>query len=133
MSQILSSSFLRLADSSLHSFQFNVDDTFNLINNQDYNKVHGHNIISICRLKICGISITLDIISKTSDIIFNACLEREFSRHAGRKQKSFQFTREGIAKAYLITCQFLFLATLLKDLYTMQCSGIFQVMNRFFK
>lgn len=75
--------FLRLADSSFHSVEFNIVHIMNLINNQNYNKAHGHNMISICRLRICGISIL-----KASDLIFNACLREGFFTSCRKKSKA---------------------------------------------
>ena len=49
---------------------FSHDKIAKVIQNLDSNKVHGHDNISICMLKVCGPSIC-----KTLEIIFSQCLE----------------------------------------------------------
>lgn len=81
--------FLHLADSSFHSVEFNIVHIMNLINNQNYNKAHGHNMISICRLRICGISVF-----KTSELIFNACLREGFFTTCRKKSKAVSVNKK---------------------------------------
>ena len=42
---------------SISAIAFTCHDIATLINNLDHNKAHGHDMISICMLKLCGKSI----------------------------------------------------------------------------
>ena len=66
----LSSHIQYLTDNCLSCVSFSHDKIAKVIQNLDPNKVHGHDSISICMLKVCGPSIY-----KPLEIIFNQCLE----------------------------------------------------------
>ena len=66
----LSSHIQYLTDNCLSCVSFSHDKIAKVIQNLDPNKVHGHDNISICMLKVCGPSIY-----KPLEIIFNQCLE----------------------------------------------------------
>ena len=57
-------------ESLLESFHFSADHIGGIINKLDPNKAHGHDMISIRMLKLCG-----DSIWKPLEIIFKNCLE----------------------------------------------------------
>ena len=59
--------FTPLTNKSLSSFQFTADDIKLIINKLDPNKVHGHDMISIRQIKLCG-----DSIYKPLEMIFKA-------------------------------------------------------------
>ena len=64
---ILPSELKLLTEHTLTSCDFSETDILQIINSQDSNKAHGHNMISICMLKLCGEAICrpLNIIFKT--------------------------------------------------------------------
>ena len=64
---ILPSELKLLTEHILTSCDFSETDILQIINSQDSNKAHGHNMISICMLKLCGEAICrpLNIIFKT--------------------------------------------------------------------
>ena len=55
---------------SLHSITFEINDIEKIIKNLDPNKSHGHDMLSIRMLKLCGESIY-----KPLNLIFKSCLE----------------------------------------------------------
>ena len=59
-----------LTDNRLPSASFSQGDIAKIIQNLDPNKVHGHDNISICKLKICRSSIY-----KPLEVIFKQCIE----------------------------------------------------------
>ena len=59
-----------LTDNRLSCVSFFHDKIAKVIQNLDLNKVHGHDNVSVCMLKICGPSIY-----KPPEIIFNQCLD----------------------------------------------------------
>ena len=66
----LPSNFLKKTDKTISAITFTCDDTATLIKNLDPNKAHGHDMISIRMLKLCGKSIC-----KPLDLIFQSCIE----------------------------------------------------------
>ena len=56
-------------NNTLDTIVFSKEDTYKIIKNLDPNKAHGHNMISICMIKLCGISICKPLV-----IIFQNCL-----------------------------------------------------------
>ena len=61
-------------DKSISTVTFTSDDIATLIQNLDPNKAHGHDMLSIRMLKLCGKSIC-----KPLDLIFQSCIKhREF-------------------------------------------------------
>ena len=67
----LPSNFLKKTDKSISAITFTCDDIATLIKNLDPNKAHGHDMISICMLKLCGKSIC-----KPLDLIFQSCIKQ---------------------------------------------------------
>ena len=67
-------------DKSISAISFTSDDIATLIQNLVPNKVHGHDMLSICMLKLCGKSIC-----KPLDVIFQSCIKHRVS-HCGKKQ-----------------------------------------------
>ena len=62
---ILPSELKLLTEDTLTSCDFSEPDIFQIINNQDSNKAHGHDMISIRMLKLCG-----EAICRPPNIIF---------------------------------------------------------------
>ena len=62
----------KLTNESLDSVHFSFDDIFKMTNNLDLNKSHGHDMLSIRMIKLCGNSIC-----KPLSITFNDCLKEE--------------------------------------------------------
>ena len=56
---------------SLSNITFTEKDIEKVMENLDSNKAHGHDMISICMLKICGKSIIKPLL-----IIYRKCLEK---------------------------------------------------------
>ena len=69
ISVILSSELKLLTEHTLTSCDFSETDILRIINNQDSNKAHGHDMISIRMLKLCG-----EAICRPLNIIFKTCL-----------------------------------------------------------
>ena len=69
ISVILSSELKLLTEHTLTSCDFSETDILRIINNQDSNKAHGHDMISIRMLKLCGEAICTPL-----NIIFKTCL-----------------------------------------------------------
>ena len=67
----LPSNFLNKIDKSISAITFTCDDIATLIKNLDPNKPHGHDMISIYMLKLCGKSIC-----KPFDLIFQSCIKQ---------------------------------------------------------
>ena len=67
----LLSNFLKKTDKSISAITFTSDDIATLIKNLDPNKAHGHEMISIRMLKLCGKSIY-----KSLDLIFQSCIKQ---------------------------------------------------------
>ena len=66
---ILPSELEFLTEHTLTSCDFSEYDIFQIINNQDSNKAHGHDMISILMLKLCG-----EVICRPLNIMFKTCL-----------------------------------------------------------
>ena len=79
----LPSNFLKKTDKSISAITFTCDDIATLIKNLDPNKAHGHDMISIRMLKLCGKSIC-----KPLDLIFQSCIKQG--------KMLFLFIRKGI-------------------------------------
>ena len=56
----------------LSLFQFTANDIKSIINKLDPNKAHGHDMISIRMIKLCG-----DSAYKPLEMIFKSCLNQE--------------------------------------------------------
>ena len=63
--------FLKKTVKSISAATFSCDDIATLIKNLDPNKAHGHDMISIRMLKLCGKSIC-----KPRDLIFQSCMKQ---------------------------------------------------------
>ena len=66
---ILPSELEFLTEHTLTSCDFSESDILQIINNQDSNKAHGHDMISIRMLKLCG-----EAICRPLNIMFKTCL-----------------------------------------------------------
>ena len=66
----LPNNLAKLTNESLDTVNFSTDDISKIINNLDPNKAHGHDMLSIRMIKLCGNSIC-----KPLSIIFNDCLK----------------------------------------------------------
>ena len=69
---ILSSELKLLTKHTLTFCDFSETDILSIINSQDSNKPHGHDMISIRMLKLCG-----DAICRPLSIIFETCLNTD--------------------------------------------------------
>ena len=58
-------------DKSITTITFTSDDIATLIQNPDPNKAHGHDMLSIRMLKLCG-----KTISKLLDLMFQSCIKQ---------------------------------------------------------
>ena len=67
----LSSNFLKKTDKSISAITFTCDDIATLVKNLYPNKAHGHDMISIRMLKLCGQSICTP-----PDLIFQSCIKQ---------------------------------------------------------
>ena len=63
--------FLKKADQSISTITFTREDIATLIKNVDPNKAHGHDMLTIRMLKLCGKSIC-----KPLDLIFQSCMKQ---------------------------------------------------------
>ena len=66
---ILPSELKLLMEHTLTSCDFSESDIIQIISNQDSNKAHGHDIINIRMLKLCG-----EAICRPLNMIFKTCL-----------------------------------------------------------
>ena len=69
-SSVLPYNLAKLTNKSLDTVNFSTDYISKIINNLDPNKAHGHDMLSIRMIKLCGNSIC-----KPLSIIFNDCLK----------------------------------------------------------
>ena len=69
-SSVLLNNLAKLTNESPDTFNFSTDDISKITNNLDPNKAHGHDMLSIRMIKLCGNSIC-----KPLSIIFNDCLK----------------------------------------------------------
>ena len=69
-SSVLPSVLFKRTDNVISSIDFGLDDIAKIIQKLDLNKAHGHDMISIRMLKICGNSIY-----KPLQLIFRSCIE----------------------------------------------------------
>ena len=60
----------RKSNESLSSIAFEMNDIEKIIKNLDPDKSHGHNMLSVCNLKLCG-----EFIYKPLNLILKSCLE----------------------------------------------------------
>ena len=70
ISSVLPSLLFKRTENIISSIDFGSDDIAKIIHNLDPNKAHGHDMISIRMLKICGNSIY-----KPLQLIFRSCIE----------------------------------------------------------
>ena len=69
-SNVLHNNLAKLTNISLDTVNFSTGDISKIINNLDLDKAHGHDMLSIRMIKLCGNSIC-----KPLSIIFNDCLK----------------------------------------------------------
>ena len=69
-SNVLHNNLAKLTNISLDPVNFSTGDISKIINNLDLDKAHGHDMLSIRMIKLCGNSIC-----KPLSIIFNDCLK----------------------------------------------------------
>ena len=69
-SSVLPNNLAKLTNISLDTVNFSTGDISKIINNLDLDKAHGHDMLSIGMIKLCGNSIC-----KPLSIIFNDCLK----------------------------------------------------------
>ena len=86
-----------LTENSLASCHFSKKDIVQIIRNIDSNKAHGHDMISIRMLELCG-----DLICKPLELIFKTCLRN------GRIPMLSLFIRKVINKLSKTIVQFHF-------------------------
>ena len=89
----LPSTFLKRTDKFISLISLSSEDIARIIRDLDPNKAHGHDMISIRMLKICGESI-----SKPLEIIFKSCIEKGRFLMNGKKQMWFQSIKKVISK-----------------------------------
>ena len=89
----LPSTFLKRTDKFISLISLSSKDIARIIRDLDPNKAHGHDMISIRMLKICGESI-----SKPLEIIFKSCIEKGRFLMNGKKQMWFQSIKKVISK-----------------------------------
>ena len=89
----LPSTFLKRTDKFISLISLSSKDIARIIRDLDPNKAHGHDMISIRMLKICGESI-----SKPLEIIFKSCIEKGRFLMNGQKQMWFQSIKKVISK-----------------------------------
>ena len=86
-------------DKSISTVTFTSDDIATLIQNLDPNKAHGHDMLSIRMLKLCGKSIC-----KPLDLIFQSCIKHgEFSTE-WKKANVVRFAEKSLDACYIIDC-----------------------------
>ena len=73
-SSVLPNKLAKLTNNSLDSVNLSTDDISKIINNLDPNKAHGHDVLSIRKIELCGNSICKPLL-----IIFNDCLKESKS------------------------------------------------------
>ena len=91
-SSVLPNNLAKLTNKSLDTVNFSTDDISKIINNLDPNKAHGHDMLSIRMIKLCGNSIC-----KPLSIIFNDCLKE--GKFPWKKAHVVLFTRKETNRA----------------------------------
>ena len=86
----LPSNFLKKTGKSISAITFTCDDIATLIKSLDPNKAHGHDMISIRMLKICGKSIC-----KPLDLIFQSCIKQGEFPTEWKKANVFPVFKKG--------------------------------------
>ena len=84
-------------ESLLESFHFSADHIGDIIKKLDPNKAHGHDMISIRMLKLCG-----DSIWKPLEIIFKNCLKEGIFPNEWKKNNVVPIHKKMINKSYPI-------------------------------
>ena len=78
----------RKSNQSLSSITFEINDIEKIIKNLDPNKYNGHDMLSICMLKLCSESIY-----KPLNLIFKSCLKTGQFPSEWKKANVFQFLK----------------------------------------
>ena len=99
------------SDESLSSITFEINDIENIIKNFDPNKSHGHDVLSIRMLKLCGESVY-----KSLNLIFKSYLETGSFPSDWKKANVVQFLKRVTSSYYKIIVQFLYFLSLVKFL-----------------
>ena len=89
----LPSTLLKRTDKFISSVSFSSNNIARIIGDLDPNKAHGHDMISIRIVKICGESIL-----KPLEIIFKSCIENGQFPNEWKKQMWFQSIKKVITK-----------------------------------
>ena len=97
-SSVLPSVLFKRTENVISFIDFVADDIAKIIQNLDPNKAHGHDMIIIRMLKICGNSIY-----KPLQLIFRSCIDNGNSHLNGKKLMLFPFIRRVINKLWKIT------------------------------
>ena len=92
----LPSTFLKRTDKCISWILLSSNDIARIIWDLEPNKAHGHDMISISILKICGESI-----SKPLEIIFKSCIEKGQFRNKWKTANVVPFHKKGDKKLIL--------------------------------
>ena len=90
---VLPSSTNPITDQYLANIEFKKDDIKRIICKHDPNKAHGHDMISICMLKMSG-----DAIIEPLFKIFKNCLNVEYFGMTGKKETLYRFLKKATNK-----------------------------------
>ena len=90
---VLPSSTNPITDQYLANIEFKKDDIKRIICKNDPNKAHGHDMISICMLKMSG-----DAIIEPLFKIFKNCLNVEYFGMTGKKETLYRFLKKATNK-----------------------------------
>ena len=113
-------------DNKFSSYHFTKDDILRIINNLDPNRAHGHDNISICKLKICG-----DSICRPLKIIFKTFLSTDNFHLEWKKNNIVPIYKKGDKQTvinYRSISLSLFVVQYLNDCLIMKCLTFFQKM-----
>lgn len=111
---------------SLSSIIFKINEK--IVKNFDPSKSHGHKMLNICILKLCGESIFKSLI-----LLFKSCLETGQFLSEWKKTdvfSVFRFLKAAINSYQNIIAQFHYFQSLikfLKDYFTTRCLGFFSL------
>ena len=122
-SSVLPNNLAKLTNKSLDTVNFSTDDISKIINNLDPNKAHGHDMLSIRMIKLCGNSIC-----KLLSMIFNDCLKEgkfpsDWKKAHVQKATCSQERRQTVPKNYrpislLPICSKIFERLIYNELFT---------------
>ena len=113
------STFLKRTEKVISSILFSSNEITKIIWDLDPNEAHGHHMISIRMLKICGASIPRPL-----EKMFKASVEKVSFLMNGKKQMWFQLIKKVISKCHETTdlfCYFQYLERYLNVFYLIIC------------